>query len=64
MLHEGKEVQYPQDFDKAQKLNKALNEMNLAFGLYDFGGNNHLAPLPNELNLNGKMKQPYIVVFE
>ena len=32
--------------------------------MYDFGGRNFVAPLPNTINLNGKEVQPYIVVFE
>jgi hypothetical protein len=32
--------------------------------MYDFGGRNFVAPLPNTINLNGKELQPYIVVFE
>jgi hypothetical protein len=66
MIYEGKEVAFPQGFEKAQVLNRYLKLLNdtLFEGMYDFGGGNFLAPLPNTMNLNGKDMQPYIVVFE
>ena len=64
--YEGKLIQFPQGSEQAQRLNIRLSGTFIAADLkmYDFGGRNFVAPLPNTINLNGKEVQPYIVVFE
>lgn len=59
-------IQQLKGFKAAQSLNIRLSSTFIAADLkmYDFGGRNFVAPLPNTIHLNGKEVQPYIVVFE
>jgi len=63
---EFKEIQKraQQNAKRAQKLNKLLKAVAEDYALYDFGGDNFVAPLPDTININGKDVTPYIVVFE
>ena len=48
----------------AGKVNKILGFFSGILGLYDFGGKNYVAPLPEVMDLNGKKQRIYIFTFE
>ena len=45
----------------AGRVNKILETVS---GLYDFGGGNFVAPLPEVMDFNGKKHRVYIFTFE
>jgi hypothetical protein len=57
-------ITFLQNAKRAQRLNKLLKAVAEDYALYDFGGDNFVAPLPDTININGKDVTPYIVVFE
>jgi hypothetical protein len=48
----------------AGRINRLLEPVAGLLGLYDFGGGNFVAPLPAEMDFNGKKQRVYIFTFE
>lgn len=56
----------PKGSDLAAKLNEGIKELatSLGIGLYEWGAGNYLAPTVFDINLNGTMVRPFMLVFE
>jgi hypothetical protein len=50
--------------NRVLELNEALKPLAESLGLYDFGGGNFVAPLPEDMDFNGKKHRVYIFTFE